>query len=170
MSTLVIGLGNPLLSDDGVGLLVMRELEQRLSGSDLEFIEMGAGGIRLLDVVPGHERVVLIDAVVTGDGAPGTLYPVRLLDDGARYVPADRSEGAQRLARLVACSPRLASAHDADLATTLDLARRLGCQMPREILIFGIEAADVTSFSEDLTPRVASAVDSVVERIAAGLA
>jgi hydrogenase maturation protease len=170
MSTLVIGLGNPVLTDDGVGLVVMRKLERRVSRGDLEFIEMGAGGIRLLDVVPGHKTVVLIDAVVTGDAPPGAMHEVLLLDDGERYVPADTSEGGERLARLVACSPRLASAHDADLATTLDLARRLGAPMPKEILIFAIEAANVTDFSEDLTPEVSAGVTAIVDRICAALA
>jgi hydrogenase maturation protease len=169
MKTLVIGLGNAVLTDDGVGIVVMRQLEERLSGSGIEFLEMGAGGIRLLDFAPGNERVVLIDAVVTGDAPPGTLYELLLVDNGETYIPADTGEGAGRLARLIACSPRLASAHDLDIATTLDLARRLGAVMPREIVVFGIEAANINEFCEELTPAVAASVAPNVERIAARL-
>ena len=170
MVTLVIGLGNSVLSDDAVGLFVLREVQRRVSAPDLEFLEMEAGGIRLLDVVPGYDRVVLIDAVVTGQAPPGTLYEVLLVDTGGTYVPADPGDGARRLASLIAHSPRLASAHDADLSTALDLARRLGAEMPKEILVFGIEAENVTEFSEQLTPAVAAGVDLIVDTIAARLA
>jgi hydrogenase maturation protease len=170
MKTLVIGLGNSVLTDDAVGLVVMRGVEAATYDPDIEFIEMGAGGIRLLDVIPGYDRVVLIDAVLTRSVAPGTLFEVALTDTGETYVPSDASGGAGLLAQLITHSPRLASAHDADLQTTLDLARTMGAQMPHEILIFGIEADDVMHFSEELTPAVATAVEPAVKCVMAKLA
>jgi len=167
MKTLVIGLGNSVLSDDAAGLIVMRRVQQRVSAADIELLEMGAGGIRLLDVIPGYDRVVLIDAVMTGEAAPGTLFEVRLVDTGDSYVPNEPTDGPGRLASLIAHSPRLASAHDADLSTTLDLARRLGAAMPKEIIIFGIEAENISEFSEELTPAVAAGVGPAVDHIAA---
>jgi hydrogenase maturation protease len=143
--TLIIGLGNPLLGDDAVGLRVAQELRHRLAGAGgIEVIEDYHGGLRLMERMVGYQRVLVVDAIVSG-AEPGSLQVLR--PDGR---PTRRS----------------ASAHDVDLATALALGREAGAELPPDeaIRLLGIEAVEVESFSERLTPAVAAAVPAAVER------
>jgi len=144
-NTIIIGLGNPILSDDGAGVKAARLLQQRLEqDADIEVIELYAGGLRLMDALAGHRRAVIIDAMQTGQ-APGTIGNFSLAD-----LPPTRN---------IACS------HDVNLATALELGKTMGQQVPADIVIYGIEAADVTTFSETLTRAVQRAVTDLVETI-----
>jgi hydrogenase maturation protease len=70
---LVLGVGNPILSDDGVGIHVARELKKRKAkGIDVE--ELAASGLEFLDVVRGYDKVIIIDAIQTKGGKPGELH------------------------------------------------------------------------------------------------
>lgn len=146
MRTLVIGLGNPLLGDDSIGLRVAAELRPRLAGlPGVEVVEDHHGGLRLMERMVGCDRVIVVDATVTG-AAPGTIH--RLSVDGR---PTRRS----------------ASAHDVDLPTALALGRRAAAALPPDdaIILLGIEASQVETFAEVLTPAVAAAIPRAVERI-----
>lgn len=139
LKTLVIGLGNPLVGDDGVGLRVVEELKPLLAGRPgVEIAEDYWGGLRLMERMIGFDRAIVVDAIQTG-APPGTVH---LLDpDG---IPTQRS----------------ASAHDVNLATALEFGRRAGAHLPdnRRIRLVGIEAVDILNFSERLTPAVQAAV------------
>jgi hydrogenase maturation protease len=143
--TLILGLGNPILSDDGVGTAVARELESRLGPREATVIEASLGGINLLDLLVGYERVIIVDAVKTGGGRPGQIYR---LDMSA-------------LSR----TRHTASAHDINLVTALELGKKLRLAMPSKIDIFGIEVAETERFSETCTPSVAAAIPVCVEMI-----
>jgi hydrogenase maturation protease len=146
MKTLVLGLGNPLLRDDAVGLHVARRLQSLLAGMpEVEVDEDYRGGLRLMERLIGFDRAIIVDAICSG-ARPGTLH--RLDPDG---VPTQHS----------------ASAHDANLRTALDLGRRAGAQLPADdgITLIGIEASDVLSFEESLTPSVEAAVPGAVRLI-----
>ena len=74
MSTLIIGLGNPLVTDDSVGLRVAAELRSRLAGqADVEVAEDYWGGLRLMEQMVGYDRAIVIDAIQSG-AAPGTIH------------------------------------------------------------------------------------------------
>jgi hydrogenase maturation protease len=146
MKTLVLGLGNPLLRDDAVGLHVARRLHSLLAESpEVEVDEDYRGGLRLMERLIGFDKAIIVDAICSG-GLPGTLH--RLAPDG---VPTQHS----------------ASAHDANLRTALDLGRRAGAQLPEdnEITLIGIEASDVLSFEESLTPSVEAAIPEAVRLV-----
>jgi hydrogenase maturation protease len=146
MKTLVLGLGNPLLRDDAVGLHVARRLQSLLGGRpDVEIDEEYRGGLRLMERLIGFDRAIIVDAMCSG-GTPGTVH--RLTPDG---VPTQHS----------------ASAHDANLRTALDLGRRAGAKLPGDdgITLIGIEASDVLSFDEDLTPEVEAAIPGAVQLV-----
>jgi len=153
MKTVIIGLGNPILSDDSVGIKVSREIRERLRNArpgasreeDMDIKEVYAGGIRLMDAMNGYDRACIIDAMVTGQSAPGDI---------CRLSPDDL------------CGTRnMLCTHDTNLNTALDLGRMLRLPLPTDIRIWGIEAADVTTFSESLTDAVSTAVTVAVERI-----
>jgi hydrogenase maturation protease len=146
MKTVVIGIGNPILTDDSVGVKVAGILRDKLDGArDVDVIELYAGGIRLMDAMAGYERAVIIDAIVTDGAAPGRIFCLS---------PSD-----------LLSTRNTVSTHDMNLPIALEMGRMLGIPLPSEIRIWGIEARDVENFSEDLTEDVAKAVPEAVEKI-----
>lgn len=152
MKTLVLGLGNPILTDDGVGVYVVRAVAARWSGEGVEFQEACVGGLRLLEVIAGYERLILVDAIQTPDGAPGQVY--RLAVDDPR------------------ASLHAGSTHDLSFRGALAWGRRMGMALPTDdaITIIAVEAEDVLTFGEALTPAVAVAVPCAVEVVLSELA
>jgi len=151
MKTLVLGLGNPILSDDAVGLHVARAVASVLQGrQDIEVGEDYHGGLRLMERMIGYERAIIIDAMRTGS-------PVGSL---RRLGPDD----------MPTC--HTASAHDVNLSTALEVGRRAGAQLPlpQDILLIGIEVVDVETFGETLSNEVEAALPSAVEAILEALA
>lgn len=150
MKTLVLGVGNPILSDDGVGIHVARELKKR-SIDGITVDELAASGLELLDVVRGYDKLVIIDAIQTKGGRPGELYVLEEKDFEK--------------------SIHGSSPHGINIATALALGRKLVPQeMPTEVIFFAIEAEDLVNVSEKLTPKVAEAVPKILDRISRELA
>jgi hydrogenase maturation protease len=150
MKTLVLGLGNPLLSDDSVGIRVARALRDRLaSRGDVVVDEDYWGGLRLMERMVGFDRAIVIDAIMTGR-EPGTIHHLASDD-----VPTQHS----------------ASSHDVNLPTALEFGRRAGAHLPaaQNILLVGIEAADIMTFSESCTPPVEAAIPHAVDSVLAAL-
>jgi hydrogenase maturation protease len=146
MRTLIFGLGNPLIADDSVGLRVVEELKPRLAGrADVEVSEDYWGGLRLMERMIGFDGAIVVDAIQTG-AAPGTIH--RLTPDGI-------------------ATQRSASAHDVNLATALEFGRQAGARLPenRHIRLVGVEAEDILTFGERLTPAVQAAVPRAVEAV-----
>ena len=149
----VVGLGNPLLADDAAGLAVADELERLLAAHPVPNVTVARsfrGGLELLYLLAGFEHAVLVDAIVRDDAVPGRLHELEV----------------ERLAG----SARLIGGHDADLGTALALGRRAGVAMPSTVRVIGIEAADVTSFREELSPAVAAAALELARSLHAELA
>ena len=145
VKVLVLGVGNPILSDDGVGIHVARELKKReMPGVDVE--ELAASGLELLDVVRGYDKVVIIDAIQTTKGKPGGLYILEEKDFEK--------------------SIHGSSPHGINIATALALGRKLvPNEMPKEVVFFAVEAEDLVNVSEKLTPKVAKALPGIVEQV-----
>ena len=151
--TLVLGMGNPILSDDGVGLLVADRLRESPLPQDVEVALSEVGGLRLLELVRGFTRVIIIDALrspAESGRHPGEVH---------RYEAKDFKGGH-----------RYGSAHSIGLDTALEIGHKLGFDMPGEVTVFAIEAVDVETFGEELSPPVAAAAERVLGMIAAELA
>jgi hydrogenase maturation protease len=145
MRTLILGLGNPILSDDGVGIRVARELEDSLDQPEITVMETSLAGLSLLDLLTNFDRAIIIDAIQTREGKVGQVYR---LEPGAFEV-----------------TQHAATPHDVNFATALELGSRLGLPLPRQIIIFAIEVADVINYSEECTPEVERAIPVCVEKI-----
>jgi hydrogenase maturation protease len=143
--TLIIGLGNPILKDDSVGLRVVRELGKRVTGEDIRIQEACFANIDLLEGIGSCDRLILIDSIKTEGGRPGELYQFGL-DDFRSTL-------------------HLSSPHDINLATALELGKRLGMDIPGEIQIYAIEVEDNQTFCETCSPLVEEAIPRVVEEI-----
>lgn len=138
MSTVVIGLGNELCSDDAVGLAVARQIEGAVEG--------GCPGLGLLDLIAGFDRAILIDAVVSG-AAPGTVH---------RFTLADLPD--RRLLPL--------SLHGVNAVDALVLGQVAAPeQLPAEVVIIGVEIVERAPFRSGLSPAVAAAVPSAVDAV-----
>ena len=151
MKTLVLGLGNTILSDDGVGIHVAQAAAAQCQQDDVIFAEASVGGMRLLEVISGYERVIMVDAIQTPNGKPGDIY---------RLHPHD-----------LRASLHSGSTHDLALPGALALGQSLGMMLPDDenLIIIAIEVEDVLTFGEECTPAVAEAVPRAVEAVLAEL-
>jgi hydrogenase maturation protease len=138
-------MGNPILSDDGVGLLVADRLRESPLPDSVEVVQSEVGGLRLLELVRGFTRVIIIDALrspVESGRHPGEVY---------RYEAKDFKGGH-----------RYGSAHSIGLDAALEIGHKLGYDMPEDVTVFAIEAEDVETFGEELSPPVAEAAERVI--------
>lgn len=148
MKTLVIGLGNPILTDDGVGIYTARRVQEYLPpDSNIEVIEASIGGITLMEQMVGYERVILIDALWTP------------LEEVGRVQVFDAGDLTETL--------NTRSTHDADLPTALRMGRELGAMLPEthHIQIVAITANQVLDFCERPTPLVEAAIPTACEAV-----
>ena len=150
MKALVLGIGNPILSDDGVGVRVAHEVGRNLNDPQVAVSETSAAGLSLLDSMLGYDKVIIIDAIQTKEGKAGQIY---------RMKPEDFSS-----------AKRLSSPHQINLVTALELGRMLNLAMPREISVFAVEAEDIDIFSEKCTPEVEKAIPEVAKMVLENLA
>ena len=140
----VIGVGNLLLKDEGVGVHAVRELQKKTLPAGVEVLDGGVAGIALLDFFPGREKVLIIDAADM-NLAPGTVV---------RFTPDQIRSRAGTLKF---------SAHDVGLPEVLELARALG-QSPPEMVIIGVQPKEI-SWGMDLSPEVQASLPRVLETV-----
>lgn len=145
MKTIMIGLGNPILGDDGVGWKVAEEAKKQLSPDlavDVEFLSLG--GISLMEQLIGYERAILIDAI-SSDHETGSVIVSQLgemPDDSAFHIT---------------------SAHDTSLQNALRLGRAMGANLPEDVIVIGIATKHVYDFSEEISPAMAEAIPKAVQ-------
>lgn len=145
MKTIVIGLGNPILGDDGVGWEVAGKVGQKLAGVEVDCLAVG--GISLMERLVGYDRAVLVDSIHSGQNPEGSVssFPLEEMTDVA--------------------AGHLTSAHDTSLKTALQVGRLLGAHLPDEITVIAIETQEVYNISEALSPRISAAVPQAVQKI-----
>ncbi len=146
--TLVLGLGNILLRDEGVGVRVVQRLAERFEfPDDVQVLDGGTLGLDLLHYMEEADRVLIVDAVAMGN-PPGAL--VRLSGD---EVPA--------------CLGIKISPHQMGLADLL-AATRLRGTFPRELVLVGVEP-EVIDTGLELSPSIAAQMGALVGRVLAEL-
>jgi hydrogenase maturation protease len=148
---LLVGLGNPILGDDGVGWVVAREAEERIraEGGDLEVDFLSLGGLSLMERLIGWKRVILVDSLTTGKQPQGEVINFTLED------LVDLTSG------------HTAAAHDTSLKTALATGRQLGADLPDDgdIHVVAVESQHVYDIQEGLTPAIAAAVPTAVQKV-----
>lgn len=147
--TLVLGLGSPLMADDGLGLAALARLDEEWEFSPpVELVDGGTWGMNLLHLIEDAPRLILLDAIRAG-AAPGSV------------VEIERSELPRYFSHKL-------SPHQIDLREVLALAELRG-KLPAEAVAIGIEPA-VVELSTELSPQVAARLDdlalAVVNRLA----
>lgn len=149
---LVVGLGNPILGDDGIGWQVAEAVQEALSekglaNQEVEVACYALGGLSLMEHLIGYDQAIIIDAVQTTEGVPGQIYDLDLDD-----LP-DLSAG------------HMTAVHDTSLQTALILGQEMGASLPSAIRVVGIEAEKVYDFSEELSPAVEAAIPEAVQLV-----
>ena len=142
--TAIIGMGNALMSDEGIGIHVIAQLQQMTLGDSVEALDLGTSGMRALHELGGRDVVVFVDCALMGT-EPGTIR---------RFTPED--------VETKKIQPRL-SLHEGDLLNTIALAKRLGTA-PERIVIFGIEPKTIDP-GETLSPALAARLDQYVATV-----
>ncbi|MBI3162539.1 MAG: hydrogenase maturation protease [Chloroflexi bacterium] len=147
--TLIVGLGNPILGDDGVGWKVAEEVNRQISLSpfekgDVEIACLSLGGISLMEHLIGYDRAILIDAFAL-DEPIGSILVLKLND-----LPNYSAFHAT-------------SAHDTSLQNAIQLGKSMGAHLPEDVVVVGIATKHVYDFSESLSPPVAEAVPQAVK-------
>jgi len=145
--TLILGLGNPILGDDGVGIAIARKIKEHWPiDPATDVIEASLAGRFLLDLITGYQTVIVADAIIIDEQAPaGTVYELSVDDLGAVVNPY--------------------ASHALDLRTTVELGKKLGYEMPDTIRIYAVEIKENTVFREGLSPEIEATVLPVAQKI-----
>ena len=148
MKTLVLGIGNEILGDDGVGIHIAREVARRVSTTDVTVEETATAGLALLERIKGFQRLIIADAILTVKTETGKIHRLTLKD--------------------TAKTNKSFTAHEAALATAIELGNSLfPGEMPAEIIVYAVEARDVAHVTGKMSKAVNAAIPEVVRMILA---
>jgi hydrogenase maturation protease len=147
LKTLVLGIGNTLLGDDGAGVRVVRQVAEKTTDPQVCFRDTSAAGLNLLDIIPGYDRLIVVDAILTDDANIGRVF---CFDPG----PSQESSAI--------------SLHSCALDAALKLACSLdGTCVPSDVKIIAIGIKAVENVTETLTPSVEAALDKAAAIVTA---
>jgi len=147
MKTLILGMGNPILSDDGVGLLIAESLKDRIPGVDVALSAMI--GLSLFDLIIGYDALFIIDAMTTVNGKFGELKKISEHDRHGTL--------------------HLFSSHGLNIFELMALGIRCGLPMPHLAAVYGIEIGNEVAFSENLSPPLSEKLPGIVADIIADI-
>jgi len=146
--TLILGMGNTVLCDDAAGILVAREIlgvvSRANAGGGICVAETSYGGWRLIDILNGFDKVVIVDSISTGRFAAGECF---------RVETEDRRP------------TRLQSSHGLGLFEAIEFARASGQKMPGEISVYGVEVKNNTEFGETVSPDIQNNIGRIATNI-----
>lgn len=148
MKTLILGMGNPILSDDGVGLALAEMLRSKLHGVDVA--ESAMIGLSLFDLVMGYDTIFIIDAMTTKGGKMGELKKIGK-DDRCGTL-------------------HLFSSHGLNIFELMELGVQCGFEMPRLAAVYGVEIGSEVAFDENLSPELNEKVPAIAEEIICDMA
>ncbi|MFH1311689.1 MAG: hydrogenase maturation protease [Candidatus Eisenbacteria bacterium] len=141
---ILIGLGNPIMSDDGIGLLVSGKVQDLIPDCDLELAP--AGGFEVVDRMLGHRKAVIIDSMVTGKYPPGTV------------VRIDTDSHLETL--------RSGHSHGINFLEAIEVARSCDARLPDEVIVYGVEVEDPFSLGEQVSQTLKDRIDGIAREIA----
>lgn len=145
MKTLVVGLGNPILGDDGVGWRIAENVRNQMDPVlQVDVDCLSIGGLSLMEHLVGYESAILIDAFI-GDQQPGSII-VSKLEDLPDYSAF-----------------HITSVHDTSLQNAMKLGREMGAKLPDDVMVVGVAARHVYDFSEELSAPVEKAIPKATQ-------
>jgi len=149
--TLVVGLGNPILGDDGAGWHIAKAAEAMCKDAEckdsVKFEQVATGGLSLMEQMVGYERVIIADSIISPEGKVGVIHSKPL-----SAIPNLRTAHSN-------------SSHDASLQAALETGRKMRLELPEDVWVVAIEIEPTYTFSEKLSDPVAAAVHEAAEMI-----
>jgi len=144
MRTIILGVGNQILGDDGVGIHIANELKKKINNPNITIDDAITGGMNLLDLLLGYDKAIIVDAVKTNEGENGEVKRIPL--------------GA--FSTMHSCNP-----HDVSLIEAIEMAKKMGeDRIPKEIIIIGVLMKEIPcEFGEKLSKEIAAAVPKAVD-------
>ncbi len=143
--TLILALGNPILSDDAVAHEVADRLTEHLDSTKYDIIKSSAATMDIIPKLTDYNRLVVIDAIQLGSAPVGTVHYFSLAD--------------------LASTTRKSSPHDINFATAFMMAEEWGYHIPADIRIYGIEVKELSKFSQGCTPKIKEKLHVIVKHI-----
>jgi hydrogenase maturation protease len=143
--TLIIGLGNDILTDDGIGIKLCHEMQKYFSADEIDFDTASLGGLEILELIQGFKNVIFIDAIKTTGGIPGTVY---------YFTPLDFKE-----------TSNLSNLHDVSFLTALEIGKKLNMEIPDSMHIIAVEIVEDLTFSEDFTPEIQEKYPGIIVQV-----
>lgn len=144
MKTLVVGLGNSIMSDDGAGILVARELHGRLKDDSADFMELPYAGWRFIDFLSRYEHIIIVDVIEDDAVPPGECCEIEI----PQRTPLHMS-----------------NSHGLGFFEALELARSCGMVSTVGLSVYAIGARNVRAFGEEIDPRIMTRVPGIVGEI-----
>ena len=146
---LLLGLGNDILCDDGIGLRIVREAARRLAKhSGVDTRESTEMGLALLDLITGYHDLVIVDSIQTHENPPGSVLEIH--PSGLKVLPRK-------------------SPHFFGVGEVLALGRNLELVVPERVVIFAVEVLDPFTVTEEMTPPLRQALPGLVDRVMAAV-
>jgi len=172
LRTRIIGLGNPILGDDGVGWRVAEQIEKEIEAKQplyphlcIDIQKFSLGGLSLMEQMIDTDAVILVDAIQTGHQPIGSVYRLNL-DELPNYSAGHGSVYRLNLDELPNYSAgHTTSPHDTSLQNALQAGKLMGAHLPNIIRIVAIEAEKVYEFSEQLSPPVEQAIPKACQAV-----
>lgn len=144
MKILVLGLGNPILSDDGVGFHVVDFLKREVKNKNIKFQKTSLAGLNILELIFDFDKVVIIDAIMLGEEI-GKVYKLEIEDFEKTLHTAS---------------------HDVGFRDVIEIGKKYyRKRMPKKIVVFGVEVKNVHTFSEKLSPEVERLIPEICSHI-----
>lgn len=156
MKTLVLGLGNELYGDDGIGIHVVEALKKELISADksstgilwpsgsIEFVASNSTGLALLDLILGYDRLIVIDTIKSDQ--PQTGHFKILKEKDLRYIPGP-------------------SPHYISFPQMLKIGREAGLPVPQEITIIAVETKNFYHLGEGLSAEMKASLPAIINKI-----
>lgn len=142
---LILGLGNELLCDDAIGIRLVIEFKELYKSKGIDFLTSCNGGLEIVELISGYDMVVIIDAIKTRDGIPGSIY---------HFTPADFTD-----------TLHVSSFHDISFLTALKLAAYTEMKIPEHIHIIAIEIVEDLLFSNEFSETIAKKYNDIKKKI-----
>ena len=147
---LVLGLGNILLKDEGIGVHIAQQLQSKLLPYNVEVIDGGTASLDVFLLTQGIDKVVVVDALRAGNKA-GTIYRAQL-----------NLEECDKLEQIFSNEGKI-SLHQMGLIDALAAVRKMDCA-PKEVVIIGVEPESV-DLGLELTDRVKRKVPEIIDTV-----
>jgi len=144
-TVLILGIGNEILTDDGIGPKLVQDLDKNRLPANIIYQNVSLGGLELLDIIQDFDTVLFIDAIKTGKNSPGSIHC---------FSPDDFKE-----------TLHLSNLHDINFLTALELGKQTGMRIPCSITIIAIEIEEDRVFSYSFSPIIQKLYPEILDKV-----